>query len=181
MEVAVPIHFAVNDFVPNLNYSDQALIDYWLEQDAPDLTANGYPVRNTFIDFQKLVITGARKRAQSESDLMAVLEDEGGRHNPSIWGDDEQWMGINESMHFNDFNLGVDYGALFIYAFDRDSPDFAANDSSARSEAHAMECEVHQTTCDGTCTGCYWHTKNNSCRWGDECKFCHRCEWVRRT
>ena len=146
MQVAVPIHFTVTDFVPNLNYGDQALIDYWLEQ--PDLTENSYLVLNTFIDFQKPGMTAGL---------------EGGCRTPSLWGDEEQSMEV-APMNFTDFN--VDCGASFMYAFDQSA--FAANYSSPR-EADALECEVHQTTCDGTCTGCYWHTKKISCRWGDKC------------
>ena len=161
MQVAVPVHFAVNDFVPNLNYGDQALIDYWLEQDSPDLAAGGYSARNTFVDFQK-------------PEMTAGMEE--GCRTPSLWGDEEQPMEIAESMNFLDFN--VDCGASFVRALDQSA--FATNGSSPR-EAPAVECEVHQITCDGTCTGCYWHTKNNSCHWGDKCKFCHRCQWRRWT
>ena len=129
VEIAESIHFAGINFVSSLSYSDQALIDYGLGQDAPDLTANDYMACNVFVNLQEL--------AECEAGLMTALREEGGcltpRLSPPCW------------------------------------------------EVDAVECENHQTTCSSTCTGCYWHTKNNSCRWGDECKFCHRCDWVRRT
>ena len=154
LQVAVPMHFVVTSFLPNLEYGNQALIDYWLEQ--PDLVANGSSARTTLIDFQTPVSAG--------------LEE--GYRTPSLWGDED----IGTSMYSKHFNGQC--GAPLIYAFDQ--PAFATNGSPPR-ETHAVECEVQQSTCDGTCTGCYWHTKSNSCRWGDDCKFCHQCKWVRRT
>ena len=150
MQEAAPMYFTVANFVPRVSRGDQALIDYWLEQ--PDLTANGSPTRNTFIDVQNTM----------------AFDLEGSCRTPSLWDDAE----IN--LYFANFN--IDSGGSRAF----DQSVFVASHPSPW-EAEALECEVHQTTCDGTCTGCYWHTKNNSCRWGDECKFCHQCDWVRRT
>lgn len=161
MQIPTPVHFTVNDFVASLNYSDGALIDYWLAQGTPDLAVCDRPVFNTFADFQGPGATTSLG---------------GGCRTPSLWGDEEQLMKIAESMDFLDSNVG--YSASFMRAFDQS--DFTVNDSLAQ-ESSAGDSEVRQITCDGACTGCYWHTKNNSCHWADKCKFCHRCRWRRLT
>lgn len=57
----------------------------------------------------------------------------------------------------------------------------ARDDSGANDASDELTKRVdHTDSCAGSCTVCYWHTKHNSCRWGDKCKFCHKCTRVHR-
>ena len=92
---------------------------------------------------------------------------EEGWRTPSIWGEDEQPEEITP-MYVAGFNLNA-----------LEQPAFVVNDSLALG-ADTVDREVHQIACDGPRANCYWYSKNDSCRWGDTCKFIHRRDRARR-
>ena len=221
------------------------------QQLSPYLQGFGLVIRNTFIDFQKPVISGARQRAHSEgaTPIIRVSKYGTGCHTPILWDNVEQsrqvtipthfavdddlamycdrgvrartsyclgyttlgypshnplihsmkpgltcglgagyrtpslWDGEEESMEayesISSMHSDVDYDASFIYPFDRST--LVTNVLTPYWETDSIEQTEQPSICDGTCAGCYWNTKNNSCQWGDQCKFCHQCKWVRRT
>jgi len=161
MQIVSPMSFTVDDIVANLTNGYHALRDFGLELCVPGFAAHEYQVHDTIIDFQG---PGAKPHS------------EGGNRTPSLWGDDDQLVEKTASGNLPYFNIGCD--ASFLRVFDQS--DLAPIGSSPWEES-ALEGEVRQMTCDGTCTGCYWHAKNKSCHWGDKCKFCHRCQWGRLT